>query len=192
MVLVDKNIDIQSAKGVVKVDNKNGTYESTKHLINEGHKEILYLSGPLKNDIAKERLNGYIRALEKNNIVFKEENIIEGKYKYKWSYEYIKSLDRINFSALCCANDLIAIGAIQALKDRNIKVPDDISVVGFDDIETSKLTNPSLTTVRQPAYEMGKKASEMLINILNDENINIEEVITFKPQLIVRNSTKSI
>ena len=192
VVLVDKNIDIQSAKGVVKVDNKNGTYESTKHLINEGHKEILYLSGPLKNDIAKERLNGYIRALEKNNLVFKEENIIEGKYKYKWSYEYIKSLDRINFSALCCANDLIAIGAIQALKDRNIKVPDDISVVGFDDIETAQLTNPSLTTVRQPAYEMGKKASEMLINILNDENINIEEVITFKPQLIVRNSTKSI
>jgi len=78
------------------------------------------------------------------------------------------------------------------LKDRNIKVPDDISVVGFDDIETAQLTNPSLTTVRQPAYEMGKKASEMLINILNDENINIEEVITFKPQLIVRNSTKSI
>lgn len=192
IVLVDKNIDMENFKGIVKVDNKNGTYEATKYLINQGHKEILYLSGPLKNDIAKERLNGYIRALEKNDIMLKEENIIEGKYKYKWSYEYIKSLDEINFTAICCANDLIAIGAIQALKDRNIKVPKDISVVGFDDIETAQLTNPSLTTVRQPAYEMGKKSSEMLINILNNKSMNTEKVITFKPQLIVRNSTKSI
>ena len=65
-------------------------------------------------------------------------------------------------------------------------------MVGFDDIETAQLTNPSLTTVRQPAYEMGKKSSEMLINILNNKSMNTEKVITFKPQLIVRNSTKSI
>ena len=62
MVLVDKNIELSNAKGIVKVDNKNGTYEATKHLIKQGHKEILYLSGPLKNDISKERLQGYIRA----------------------------------------------------------------------------------------------------------------------------------
>lgn len=192
IVLVDKNIDIQNAKGVVKVDNKNGTYEATKHLIKNGHKEILYLSGPLKNDIAKERLNGYIRALEKNNRLFNRENVIEGKYKYEWSYEYIKSLDEINFSAICCANDLIAIGAIQALRERNLKVPQDISVVGFDDIETAKLTDPSLTTVRQPSYEMGQKASEILINSLNDDSNDMVGVITFKPQLIVRNSTKVI
>ncbi len=192
IVLVDKHIDIQNAKGVVKVDNKNGTYESTKHLIKQGHKEILYLSGPLKNDIAKERLNGYIRALEKNGGVFKKENVIEGQYKYEWSYEYIKSLDKINFSAICCANDLIAIGAIQALRERNLKIPQDISIVGFDDIQTAKLIDPSLTTIRQPAYEMGQKASEILINSLNNKNTDSTGVITFKPTLIVRNSTKII
>lgn len=192
IVLVDKHIDIQNAKGVVKVDNKNGTYESTKHLIKQGHKEILYLSGPLKNDIAKERLNGYIRALEKNGEVFKKENVIEGQYKYEWSYEYIKSLDKINFSAICCANDLIAIGAIQALRERNLKIPQDISIVGFDDIQTAKLIDPSLTTIRQPAYEMGQKASEILINSLNNKNTDSTGVITFKPTLIVRNSTKII
>lgn len=192
IVLVDKHIDIQNAKGVVKVDNKNGTYEATKYLIKQGHKEILYLSGPLKNDIAKERLNGYIRALEKNGGVFKKENVIEGQYKYEWSYEYIKSLDKINFSAICCANDLIAIGAIQALRERNLKIPQDISIVGFDDIQTAKLIDPSLTTIRQPAYEMGQKASEILINSLNNKNTDSTGVITFKPTLIVRNSTKII
>lgn len=192
IVLVDKHIDIQNAKGVVKVDNKNGTYEATKYLIKQGHKEILYLSGPFKNDIAKERLNGYIRALEKNGGVFKKENVIEGQYKYEWSYEYIKSLDKINFSAICCANDLIAIGAIQALRERNLKIPQDISIVGFDDIQTAKLIDPSLTTIRQPAYEMGQKASEILINSLNNKNTDSTGVITFKPTLIVRNSTKII
>lgn len=192
IVLVDKNIDIENAKGVVKVDNKNGTYESTKHLIKKGHKNILYLSGPLKNNIAKERLNGYISALEKYDIVLNKENIIEGKYKYEWSYEYIKNLKSINFSAICCANDLMAIGTIQALRERDIRVPQDISVVGFDDIETAKLTNPSLTTVRQPSYKMGKKAIEILINSLNCESMNKEKVITFKPELILRNSTKSM
>ena len=124
--------------------------------------------------------------------MFKEENVIEGRYKYEWGYEYIKSLEEVNCSAICCANDLIAIGAIKALGERNLKVPNDISVVGFDDIQTSKLINPPLTTIRQPAYEMGEKASEMLINYLKDENKDSIGVITFKPQLIVRNSTQTI
>jgi LacI family transcriptional regulator len=193
VVLVDKNIKVKNAKGVVKVDNKNGTYEATKHLIKNGHTEILYLSGPLKNDITKERLNGYIRALEKNNLTYKKENIVEGRYRYEWAYEYIKNLEQINFTGVCCANDLIALGAIRALKEKNIKIPQEISIVGFDDIETAKLIEPPLTTIRQPAYEMGKCASEILINSLNDENFNLKEkIIIFKPELIKRNSTKLI
>lgn len=191
MVLVDKNIDILNAKGLVIVDNKNGTYESTKYLINQGHTKILYLSGPLKNEISKERLNGYIRALEKNNIQHDECDIVEGKYTYEWAYEFIKNIDLINHSAICCANDLIAIGVIQALTEMGINVPQDISVVGFDDIQTSKLIHPSLTTVRQPAYEMGQKACELLINYLKNNDIESVGTVTFKPQLIIRNSTQS-
>nr|WP_042273478.1 LacI family DNA-binding transcriptional regulator [[Clostridium] dakarense] len=192
MVLVDKNLDISNSKGLVKVDNKNGTYEATKHLINKGHKEILYLSGPLKNDITRDRLNGYLRALEKNNVNLNEDYIVEGKYKYEWSYEFIKNMKEINYTAICCANDLMAIGAIQALRERGLNVPNDISVVGFDDIQTAKLIDPSLTTVRQPAYEMGEKASEILIDYLKNKDKDSVGTITFKPELIVRNSTKSI
>lgn len=192
MVLVDKNIESSNAKGIVKVDNKNGTYEATKHLIKQGHKDILYLSGPLKNDISKERLQGYIRALEKNNLSVKEENIVEGKYRYEWAYNFIKNLEEIKCTAICCANDLMAIGAIQALREKKFKIPEDISIVGFDDIETAKLIDPSLTTIRQPAYEMGAKASEILINSLQNKDKESVGTIIFKPSLIIRNSTSDI
>lgn len=192
MVLVDKNIELSNAKGIVKVDNKNGTYEATKYLIKQGHKEILYLSGPLKNDISKERLQGYIRALEKNNLSVKEENIVEGKYRYEWAYNFIKNLEEIKCTAICCANDLMAIGAIQALREKNFNIPEDISIVGFDDIETAKLIDPSLTTIRQPAYEMGAKASEILISSLKNKDKESVGTIIFKPSLIIRNSTSDI
>lgn len=192
MVLVDKNIESSNAKGIVKVDNKNGTYEATKHLIKQGHKDILYLSGPLKNDISKERLQGYIRALEKNNLSVKKENIVEGKYRYEWAYNFIKNLEEIKCTAICCANDLMAIGAIQALREKKFKIPEDISIVGFDDIETAKLIDPSLTTIRQPAYEMGAKASEILINSLQNKDKESVGTIIFKPSLIIRNSTSDI
>lgn len=192
MVLVDKNLDVKSSKGLVKVDNKNGTYEATKYLINQNHKDILYLSGPLKNDIGKQRLEGYKRAFEKNGLTYDENNVVEGKYRYEWAYEYIKNIDKLNYSAICCGNDLIAIGAIQALRERNINVPKDISVIGFDDIQTAKLIDPSLTTIRQPAYEMGEKACEMLINYLNNKTEEENKEVVFKPQLIIRNSTSEI
>lgn len=192
VVLVDRKIELANAKGIVKVDNKNGTYEGTKHLIKQGHRNILYLSGPLKNDISKERLQGYIMALEKSDILVKEENIVEGEYKYEWAYEFIKNLDEIKYTAICCGNDLIAIGAIQALKEKKFKIPEDVSVVGFDDIETAKLIDPSLTTIRQPAYEMGEKASEILIDNLKNNSGESAKTITFKQQLIIRNSTRKL
>lgn len=191
-VLVDKNINISNVKGLVKVDNKNGTYQSTKLIIESGHKKILYLSGPLKNDIAKERLEGHLKALDEKNIKYNDSDIVEGKYKYEWSYDFIKNIDEIKYSAICCANDLMAIGVIHALREKEINVPQDISVVGFDDIQTAKLIDPSLTTVRQPAYDMGQKASEILINCLKDKDIKSIESVIFKPELIIRNSIKCI
>lgn len=192
MVLVDKNINDVNSKGLVKVDNECATYESTNHLIGLGHRKILFLSGPIKNDIAKERLEGFMKALKENNIECNECEVIEGKYKYEWALEFIRNMDRIEYSAICCANDLMAIGVIHGLREKNINVPKDISVVGFDDIETAKLIDPSLTTVSQPSYEMGKRASEILINSLKNKDSESVGTIIFKPQLKIRNSTEII
>ncbi len=82
--------------------------------------------------------------------------------------------------------------AVHALKEKNLKVPEEISVVGFDDIQTSKLIDPPLTTIRQPAYDMGKKASELLIESLENKESKKSDSIVFKPELIKRDSTKNL
>ena len=189
IVLVDKDIKIENIKGTVKVDNLQGTYEATSHLIKNGHKDILYLSGPLENNISIDRLNGYKKALEENHIIYKKEYVIEGYYSTGWGQEIISKISNsINYSAICCANDLIAIGAIRALKENNLRVPEDISVIGFDDINMANIIEPPLTTVKQPAYEIGYKSAQILIDVLENRCESMENKI-FIPEFIIRNST---
>ncbi|MDM8127317.1 substrate-binding domain-containing protein, partial [Paraclostridium benzoelyticum] len=93
------------------------------------------------------------------------------------------------FTAICAANDLIAIGAIKALKERNIHIPKDISVVGFDDIQTSSIIEPQLTTINQNSYDMGYESANILIKNLEKKEVNDIEKMIFKPELIIRSST---
>lgn len=189
IVLVDKKLNIKNLKGIVTLDNKEGTYLATNHLVGNNHKKILYLSGPLKNKISKDRLKGYKKALKKADIKYDESLVLKGEYSLEWGYEIIKKLKYINFTAICAGNDLIAIGAIKALKERNIRVPKDVSVVGFDDIETSSIINPQLTTIKQNSYSMGYESANILIKNLEKKSFNNIEKITFKPELIIRDST---
>lgn len=189
IVLVDKELNIENLKGVVSLDNEEGTYLGTKHLVGINHKDILYLSGPLKSEISINRLNGYKKALKESNIKFNEDLVIQGEYSFEWGYEVVKNLDEINFTAICAANDLIAIGAIKALKERGIKIPQDISIVGFDDIQTAKIIEPQLTTIKQNSYDMGYESASILINNLENKEINNIEKMIFKPELVIRSST---
>lgn len=189
IVLVDKKLDIKNLKGIVCLDNEEGTYLETNHLVEKNHNKILYLSGPLKNEIARDRLKGYKKALKEANIEYDEKLVLQGEYSLDWGYEIIKSLKDINFTAICAANDLIAIGAIKALKERNIHIPKDISVVGFDDIQTSSIIEPQLTTINQNSYDMGYESANILIKNLEKKEVNDIEKMIFKPELIIRSST---
>ncbi|SHJ80771.1 LacI family DNA-binding transcriptional regulator [Tepidibacter formicigenes] len=189
IVVVDRDIDIEGIKGKVTVDNFIGGYQGTKHLLDLGHREILFLSGPLKSKTSINRLEGYKKALKEFNVDFDEEYVIEGNYKSQWGYEAVKNIgNKIKYTALFCGNDLIAIGAIKALKEMKLKVPDDVSIVGFDDIYMSSLIDPELTTIRQPNYEMGYKAIDILIDALENKEKNVKK-IDLIPQLIIRKST---
>ncbi|XTR39163.1 LacI family DNA-binding transcriptional regulator [Paraclostridium tenue] len=189
IVLVDKELNIENLKGVVSLDNEEGTYLGTKHLVGISHKDILYLSGPLKSEISINRLKGYKKALKESNIKFNEDLVIQGEYSFEWGYEVVKNLYEINFTAICAANDLIAIGAIKALKERGIKIPQDISIVGFDDIQTANIIEPQLTTIKQNSYDMGYESASILINNLENKEINNIEKMIFKPELVIRSST---
>ncbi|MDV9615244.1 LacI family DNA-binding transcriptional regulator [Clostridioides difficile] len=191
-VLIDKKISMnkETLKGIVKINNFEGAYIATKHLLDIGNKKTIYLSGPLQNEIAVDRLEGYKKALIECNLSYNPAYVFEGKYKIEWGQEFIKNLEKIDFDAIFCANDLIAIGVIRGLKERGLSIPNDISVVGFDDIQTSSLISPSLTTVKQPSYDIGYKASEILINCLRGDKKESFDELIFKPELVIRDSTK--
>ncbi|CAH2214225.1 LacI family DNA-binding transcriptional regulator [Tepidibacter aestuarii] len=189
IVLVDRDVNIDGIIGKVTVDNFMGGYEGTKHLLQLGHEKILYLSGPLESKTASDRLKGYKKALSEFDVEFKEEYIREGSYKSEWGYKVIKDIGtELEYTSVFCGNDLIAIGAIKALKEMKLDVPSDVSVVGFDDIYMSNLIDPELTTIRQPNYEMGYKAIEILIDAIENKEKNIKH-IDLSTQLVVRKST---
>ena len=148
LVILDRDLDYSCIWGKVMVDNFCGAYEAVSYLISKGHRDILFLSAFKDYKNSRERYEGYRKAFEDNNIEFDEKNVVYGKYKSQFGYESIMSFfeEKKKFTAVFCANDMIAVGAIQALKQLSLKVPDDVAVVGYDDIQMASSTNPPLTT----------------------------------------------
>lgn len=191
IVSVDRDAKLEGINGEVFVDNVSGAYEAVNHLLENNYEEILFLSGPLCTITSKNRLEGYRKALKEKGIAHKDDLIIEGEYKYSWGYEIGKEIlgSKIKFDSVFCGNDLIAFGVIKSFKDNGLHIPEDIGVVGYDDIYMSRLVEPELTTVKQPNYQMGYKAVEILIDIIEGKEAVNKDVV-LKSELIVRNSTK--
>lgn len=189
IVALDRNVYFKGIKGKIEVDNFSGAYDAVTHLIDLEHKRIMFLSGQLNTKPSLDRLEGYKRALKDNGIEYDERLVIVGKYSSEFGYEIIRNttMDE-GVTAIFCANDLIAIGAMNALKEKGLRIPEDISIVGFDDIYFSSLVTPALTTVRQPSYEIGYLAIETLIDILEGRE-NMRDKVEIKLELIVREST---
>ncbi|MDF2520036.1 MAG: transcriptional regulator [Clostridia bacterium] len=189
IVSLDRNVYFKGVEGKIEVDNFTGAYDAVTHLIKSGHKRIMFLSGQLNIKLSKDRLEGYKRALADNNIEYYENLVVVGKYTSEFGYESMKNTtpDKA-VTAIFCGNDLIAIGAMNALKEKNIRIPEDISIVGFDDIYISSLVTPALTTVRQPSYEIGYQAVEMLIDIMESKK-EASQKREIKAELKVREST---
>ncbi|SHF23622.1 LacI family DNA-binding transcriptional regulator [Caloramator proteoclasticus] len=187
-VVLDRDVDNPDSP-YIHTDDEKGMYEVVKFLIKNGHKKIAYISGPKENTTSQKRKNGYIKALKEMGIPIKNTIIREGNYKIDGGQYCIKSLldSKEEFSAVACANDLMAIGAMEALKSRGILIPDDISLTGYDDIYISKITTPKLTTVEQPKYELGRISTETLLKIIYGIKVHPIE-IKLEPKLIVRDS----
>ena len=190
VILVDRDIEIEGINGKVLVDNFYGAYQGVSHLLSKGKKKIAFITGPMTTNTAIDRLKGYKKALEDHDITYNEDYVLEGVFKKEWGYEATDKLikEGIKFDALFCGNDLIAISAIKALKDNEILVPNDVSVVGYDDIYMSTLVDPELTTISQPNYDMGFRAAEMLVDMIEERKIE-ENRIVLKTELKIRKST---
>ncbi|GLU99645.1 LacI family DNA-binding transcriptional regulator [Megamonas funiformis] len=189
--LIDRDMfDIGKYK--ISVDHLQGAYLATKHLIKLGHKKIGCITGPLILDDARQRLAGYKQALKDNGIKIDENLIFEGDYSFEKGKIGCDDLLAKNITAIFAANDFSAMGALASIKEHNLVVPRDISIVGYDDIAFASLLEVPLTTIRQPIEEIGQKATEVIELLVNSENDIKNKIVILEPKLIVRNSTKAI
>ncbi|HEX6923676.1 MAG TPA: LacI family DNA-binding transcriptional regulator, partial [Bacillales bacterium] len=152
----------------VESDNELGAYEAVKHLIELGHRNILKMAGDQIAKSSFDRIEGYKQALDEFGIGFNEDLLKYGEYSREKAYETAKEFfSRPNeVTAVFASSDVMAFGVMDALRDLGVKVPDDVSVVGFDDIEEAKYSAPPLTTVHQQRMEIGETAANILLDLI--------------------------
>jgi LacI family repressor for deo operon, udp, cdd, tsx, nupC, and nupG len=189
IVCLDRDVNSQSVP-LVQVDNKHGARMATEHLLELGHTRIAHVSGAPELGISGERLIGYRDALKKAGIAHEPRLVGTGRFTEDGGYEATRSLldSGAEFTAVFAANDLSALGTINALTESGRKVPGDVSVIGFDDLRLSAYTSPPLTTIRQPAVEIAQKATEILIGLINGQRVRKLRYL-LEPALVVRGST---
>ncbi|CAM2910476.1 LacI family DNA-binding transcriptional regulator [Hathewaya histolytica] len=177
----------------IYTENEEAIYNMVKYVTEKGHKNIAYISGPLDYITARDRLRGYKKGLKCANIEEDSSLIKYGPYSIEGGEIGVESLlkENKNFTAIVCANDLIAIGALKALRKHKINVPEDVSITGFDNIDITEVTCPRITTVNQPKYEIGRMAVKMLIDLINGEKLENVSVV-LKSDIVEKDSVKDI
>jgi LacI family repressor for deo operon, udp, cdd, tsx, nupC, and nupG len=174
----------------IRIDNRAAAKTMVNYLISLGHRRIGVISGLKDNPHAIDRLDGYKEALAEAGIPFEKELVAEGDFTM-WSglnaaFQFCNM--KVRPSAVFSMNDEMAIGAMQTLKNQGIRIPEDMSVTGFDDIAYAKYSDPSLTTISQPAEEMGKMAMDMLLKVIEGEPLSQRECV-LPTEFIIRKST---
>jgi DNA-binding LacI/PurR family transcriptional regulator len=180
----------------VTANNFNGAYDSTLHLVKQGYKRIAHVTNSPNLSITKERLAGYKKALEENNIAFDDKLVqycYHGGMIYAEIEEAIGRLLKLKQrpDAMLAASDRITTGCITAVKKAGINLPSDMALIGFSNTNIAELLNPPLSAVRQPAFEMGQVATEMLIQIIESKRPITEfETRVLDTELFTRNSSQ--
>lgn len=178
---------------LVDVNNLDGGYQATQHLVRAGHRWIAFISGPMFIQSGQDRQAGYRRALEEAGIAFDPALAAEGDYLHRSGYAAMQHIlgSGHPFTGLFASNDRMAIGAISALRQAGLRVPDDVSVVGFDDLPEAEFAVPPLTTMRQPMVKVGEEAMRLLLNAIQNPGQPPRQVL-LETELIERQSVRAI
>lgn len=177
-----------------KIDNTGGAEQMTRHLIEQGHRNIAIIRGDERNSDARERLNGFLHAMKKASIAVRREYIVMGDFTEESGYRGAIQLLTLQQppGAVFASNDEMALGALRAFRERGLRVPHDIAVGGFDDIQMASLIHPSLTTVHISISELGSLAVHRLFELLkNKTHRHTPQSIVLPTALVVRESTRS-
>jgi len=188
-VLVNRKVETIRTDFVV-IDNVKGAYMATEHLIKLGHRRIGFIRGPLNYSTGIDRLKGYRSALQKYDIKEDPRLIKPGNFRQESGYVAFKEFLKMKNppSAIFASNDFMALGVLEAASEFGVKIPEDVALVGFDNINFSSLKFVNLTTVTQRKYEMGIKGLELLLREISNAGSWVPQEIYLKPRLIVRGS----
>lgn len=193
VVVLDVDSALHKREDVINVDNFNGVIGAMELLYAHQHRRIAFIAGNLESKSSLDRLDAYTHFLEQKNLPMDPSLIKSGDFD--WQSGYRAALEALRApnppTAIFAANDLMAIGAMKAIREMRLHIPEDISVIGFDDIDMAALCTPQLTTVRQPKYELGLRSVEMLIKRLNargQEETQEGEHLLLPTEIMVRES----
>jgi LacI family transcriptional regulator len=181
------------AANCICLDNELGGYIATRFLLQQGHRDIAYIAGPLWKTDANNRYKGHLKALAEFQIQTNPRLLYEGNFQEEGGQKGIQYLleTGIPFTAVACANDEMAAGAMSALREKGRHIPDDISIMGFDNLVFSRYTYPKLSTINYPVAAIGRTAANWVLNNLYiDRKEDIQHL--FIPELVVRDSVKKI
>lgn len=200
IVSFEQDLDLNCAK--INFDYFRGGYIAAKKFIEDGHRKIGFISAPLTRHSRIEIYNGFTACLKdynipKNNSYFKigvlENEYSGGTFEYKNGKNLAKELlnEEVLPTALFCVNDMTAFGVMQQLQLSGFEIPADISIIGFDNVDISEIVNPSLTTIDQSTFEMGRLSANALMGLLQGETKNLYNIL-LQPLLVERNSTTNV
>lgn len=189
VVLACEYFDEGSTIHSVSVDNIRAGFKAAEHLINLGHTRLGCISGPPGIILNRDRLKGFHRAMELHGLLPESLSIEEGTFTYDSGINAMNRLlsQDVPPTAVFAANDEMAIGAIKAARKAGVDVPGDLAVIGMDNIKFSSIFEPTVTTIGQPMYEIGNKAMELLLKVINKQE-NLQKKFVLEEQLIVRES----
>ena len=173
-------------------NSEYGGYLATKSMVDAGHQKIGIITGNLRKSVAKNRLQGYKKALSEANIVLNPDWIVESHFDFEGGIVGAQKLLSLSDrpTAIFCCSDTIAIGAYQAIQNQGLRIPQDISIMGYDDIELARYLFPSLSTISQPKAELGRLAVETLLQRIQEPNENYRTLV-LEPACILRESVSS-
>lgn len=191
VLLLDRDVDGMKKNAMVLADNRRASYLCSELLIRNGSSKIAYITGSATTSTAAERLEGYKSALKHYQIPYSDNLIQQGDYTLESGYNALLNLERagIKYSAILSANDLMALGAMKALSELGKKIPEEIEIIGYDNIVYGQYTDPPLTTVQQPTTEMGRKSVDLIIRAI-EETLKSVECIRLQPRLLRRKTTR--
>jgi len=192
MVVLNREIQESSIVNLLSAD-RDGSFKAANYLIENGHKNIAIIEGKKGFRSSINRKEGFLRALIQNNIQIYDEYMVNGEYSLESGYEQMKKMLDLSKvpTAVFCSNDEMAVGAMKAIFEAGMNVPDDISIIGFDDSPLCKYVTPELTSVKKPTKQFSIRGADILLKIIDGQDVKGEKVY-IDTDLVIRNSVKKL